>query len=89
MRIKDKLTLRHVGDDYIIVKPEQDTVDMTKVYTLNESLAWLWKELEGVDFTECYVVDLLIGKYEIDPEQALIDVRRLIEDLITQELIYE
>ena len=89
MRIKDRLILRHVGNDYIIVKPEQDTVDMTKVYTLNESLAWLWEKLKGIDFTEDSVADLLVERYDVDKEHALKDVHILIQDLIAQELIYE
>ncbi len=89
MRIKDKLILRHVGKDYIIIEPEKDTVDMTKIYSLNESAAWLWTELKGIDFTEESVVEMLMNKYDVSPEQALEDVRSLIDIFRTQGLVIE
>ncbi len=89
MKIKDKLILRHIGNDYIIIEPERDTVDMTKVFSLNESAAWLWKELKGVDFTEEYVAELLMKKYDVDKECALEDVYKLIEVFKNQGLICE
>lgn len=87
MKIKDKLVLRHVGNDYIIIEPEQDTVDMTKVFSLNESAAWLWEELQGLEFTEDYVVELLMKKYDVSREHALEDVGKLIEMLNDHGLI--
>ncbi len=78
MKIKDKLILRHIGNDYIIIEPERDAVDMTKVFSLNESAAWLWQELKGRDFTEEYVAELLMKKYDVDKESALEDVYKLV-----------
>ena len=33
--------LRHLGDEYVIIDPEQDMIDMSKVYTLNETAAFM------------------------------------------------
>lgn len=79
MKIKDKLILRHVGNDYIIIEPERSMVDMTKVFSFNESAAWLWQELQGLDFTEEDAATLLAARYDISKEQALEDIRALIE----------
>ncbi|MBP1617318.1 MAG: Uncharacterized protein H6Q14_1145 [Bacteroidetes bacterium] len=87
MRIKDKLILRHVGNDYIIIEPERDTVDMTKVFSLNESAVWLWEELNGIDFTEEYMAELLMKKYDVSKERALEDVYKLITIFKDQGLI--
>ncbi|MBE8712348.1 PqqD family protein [Sphingobacterium hungaricum] len=78
MRLRDDLTLRQIGNDYIVVDPSQDMVDMSKVYTLNETAAWLWKELKGQDFTSETMVDLLKERYEVDNEQVLKDVENLV-----------
>lgn len=82
MRLKSGLVLRHVGKDFIIVVPGQGAVDMTAVYTLNEVAAWLWRELEGKDFTVEQMAGLLTTRYEVPFEQALSDM-----DLLTGELI--
>jgi hypothetical protein len=59
------------------------------VYTLNESLAWLWEELKGIDFTENSVADLLVERYDVEKEQALKDIHILIQNLVDQGLINE
>ena len=39
MRLHKDLVLREVGGEYMIVNPFSDTVDMTQVYSLNETAA--------------------------------------------------
>lgn len=79
MELRDDLVLRHVGEDYMIVDPSQDMVDMSTVFNLNDSAAWLWKELEGREFTKATMVDLLTQRYDVTAEQAEADVSKLIE----------
>lgn len=79
MKLRDDLVLRHVGEDYMIVDPSQDMVDMSTVFNLNDSAAWLWKELEGREFTKVMMIDLLMERYEVDKEQAEVDVDKLVE----------
>ena len=47
MKLNKDLVLREVGGEYMIVNPFSDTVDMTQVYSLNETAAWLWQQMEG------------------------------------------
>ena len=51
MKLNKDLVLREVGGEYMIVNPFSDTVDMTQVYSLNETAAWLWQQMEGKEFT--------------------------------------
>ena len=37
MKLNKDLVLREVGGEYMIVNPFSDTVDMTQVYSLNET----------------------------------------------------
>ena len=66
MRLKKGLTVRKIGDDYVIVAPEQGMVDLSKVYSLNESAAWLWEQIDGKDFEINELVDLLKENYDTD-----------------------
>lgn len=89
MRIKDKLQLRHVGNDYIIINPGQEMIDMTKVFSLNESAAWLWQQLIDKDFTEEYATGLLLERYDVSRERAMEDVHSLIGLLEREHLLEE
>lgn len=87
MKIRQDLILRHIGNDHIIIDPGHDMIDMSKVITLNETAAWIWQQLEGVDFDENTIIDLLVGKYQVDASQVKKDVDELMQILIGQELI--
>ena len=52
MRLNSNLILRQVGGEYMIVNPFSETMDMAQVYSLNETAAWLWKQLENKEFTD-------------------------------------
>lgn len=87
MRLREDLTLRSLGGEYIIVDPGQDVVDMSKVFTLNETAAFLWKELQGIDFTVDTVVDLLVENFEVDEAIARQDASLLLSRFAEQKLL--
>lgn len=66
MKLKEGLTVRKIGDDYVIVAPEQGMVDLSKVYSLNETAAWLWEELDGKDFELSDMISLVKDQYDVD-----------------------
>ncbi len=73
MRLKENLKLRKIGNRYMIVEAGE-AVDLTNVYTLNATAAWLWEEAEGRDFTVEELVRKLCARYEVDEQTALADV---------------
>ncbi|HAK31298.1 MAG TPA: PqqD family protein [Sphingobacterium sp.] len=81
MKLRNDITLRKVGKEYIIVDPSQDMVDMSKVFTLNETAAFLWNELQGIDFELEDMINLLLDNYETEREVAEKDSIKLIEVL--------
>lgn len=89
MRLREDLKLRHIGGDYIIVDPGQEMVDLSKVFTLNETAVFLWKELEGKEFTPETIVELLLETFDCTYEVALQDATQLIKDLKQGGLIVE
>ena len=89
MKLRRELTLRQIGKDYIIVEPGQEKVDLSKVYTLNETAAWLWKELHANEFSKEEMVQKLLEEYEVTQEQASRDVEKLIDIFVSQKLLDE
>jgi hypothetical protein len=79
MKFREDLVLRHVGKDHVIVDPGQDMVDLSKVYTLNDSAAWLWEQLKDKEFTKDTMLSLLEEAYEVTRAQAEEDVQNLVD----------
>ena len=73
MKLNKDLVLREVGGEYMIVNPFSDTVDMTQVYSLNETAAWLWQQMEGKEFTVADMVAVMQEEYEVDEDPATAD----------------
>lgn len=70
MKLRKDLVLREIGSHYVVVDPGQEMVDMSTVFTLNTTSAFLWKELEGKDITVELIADLLCVNYEVSRETA-------------------
>jgi len=89
MQLKRSLVLRKVGDEYIIVAPDQGMVDMSKVYTLNATAAFLWQALADKDFDQETVTNLLVERYEVRLDIARQDTAALLYYFRTQEMVTE
>ena len=89
MKLNKDLILREVGGEYMIVNPFSDTVDMTQVYSLNETAAWLWQQMEGKEFTVADMVVVLREEYEVDEETATADLTELTQQWMTAGLAQE
>lgn len=79
MKLRNDLTLRKVAGEYIIVDPGKDMVDMSKVFTFNETSALIWEELQGKEFNEDDIVMILLENYEVSKEIAQADAQILID----------
>lgn len=87
MRLRTDLTLRKIGDEYLIVEPGNGTTDLSNVYSLNTTAAWLWNELQGRDFTVEDVANILIEEYRIDPRTAYIDGDKILSSFRSQNMV--
>ncbi|MGJ1430478.1 MULTISPECIES: PqqD family protein [unclassified Sphingobacterium] len=89
MKLRTDIRLRKIGEEYIIVDPGQGMADMSKVYTLNETAAFLWNELKGIEFSDATIVKLLLDNYDLTAETAQEDAKSLIQDLQNEGLLIE
>ena len=87
MKLRSDISLRKVGNEYIIVEPSQGMVDLSKVFTLNETAAFLWNELKGQEFMDDDLVQLLLDNYEVDETQAQADASTLLQTFREQGLL--
>lgn len=86
MKLKENLTVRKIGDEYMMVSDSDAGLDYTRVISLNESAAYLVQEVGQKEFTKEEWVTLLMDKYSVDRDTAEADVQALIDKFLKEEL---
>ena len=89
MKIKDGFILRSICGEYIVVGEGLAQVNFNKMLSMNESAAYLWKEITGKEFTREDLVQLLLDQYEVSKEQAAADVDKLVDIWIKEGVVVE
>ena len=79
MKIKDGFVLREMCGEHIVAAEGLQNINFNKLISLNSTAAFLWKALEGKDFTTEQMAQLLVDEYGIDMELALTDSASLIK----------
>lgn len=79
MKIKEGFVLREMCGENIVAAEGLENINFNKLISLNESAAYLWKELYGKEFTIEEMAELLIARYGIDKELATKDSAQLCE----------
>lgn len=87
MKIKNGFELRQVCGENIIVAYGKENIDFNKVISLNESAAYLWKNITDKDFTADTLASLLQGEYEVDAETAKHDAQALLDEWVKVGLV--
>ena len=59
MKIKEGFELRTICGEAIIVAHGIENIDFSKIISLNESAAYLWRKVEGQDFDAPMLARLL------------------------------
>lgn len=78
MRIKGGFELREICGENVILSHGMENIDFSKIISLNETAAFLWKEAVGKDFDEQSLSDALLDAYDVDAETARKDVERIL-----------
>ena len=71
--------LRQMCGENIVAGEGLQHINFNKLLSLNESAAYLWKELEGKEFTQEDMAELLIARYGIDKKLAMTDSDKLMK----------
>ena len=80
MKIKKGFELRTICGETIIVAHGIENIDFSKIISLNESAAYLWRKVEGRDFDAAELARLLTEEYEVDEATALRDATQMVVD---------
>lgn len=88
MKAKPGFNLREVCGENIIVAEGEENIDFSNIISMNESSAYLWRNIQGKEFDHADLVKLLLEEYDVDEATALADVKNL-TDLWVQAGIIE
>ncbi len=80
MKKKKGFDLRTIGKENVLMA-DGTNVDFTHVIHMNETAAYIWKNIkEEVDYSMDELTTLLQKEYEVSTKQALSDIAKLVED---------
>ena len=79
MKTRKGYTLRSLGKEFILIADGFEAVDFSRMISLNETAAFLWKEVEDKDFDADMLTTLLTDNYDIDRETAQNDVTAMLK----------
>lgn len=83
MKVKPGFKLRSICGEFIIVGEGLAQVNFNKMISLNESAAYLWKEVcEKESFSVKDLSDLLLAEYEVEEEVAARDAAAIADKWI-------
>ena len=71
---------RKTGNEYVLVPITNNIADMNSVYTLNETGAFIWEQIDGKRSVEDIIIEL-VNEYDIDKRNAESDVFTFIENM--------
>lgn len=77
MKIKKGFTLRNVCGENIVVAEGKENIDFTKIISMNESSAYLWKNIEDKEFTADDLCKLLTDEYDVTEDTAQQDAKAI------------
>lgn len=89
MRINNDFILRTVAGEHMLVNTKGRQTDNSSFFSINDPVEWLWNKINGMEFTEETLVDLICGEYEVSREEASTDVANLIKMWRTYGIIAE
>ena len=79
MRAKTGFNLRTVCGENIVVAEGEENIDFSNIISMNESSAYLWRNIQDKQFSIADLVDLMMQEYDVDEPTATNDVKALVE----------
>jgi len=87
MKTVEGYVLKSLGSQNLLVGMGANVAHSGVLRKMNESAAYLWKAIEGKDFTEEMLVDLLLEEYDVGREDATEAVKDLVRDWIEEKVV--
>ncbi len=70
MKLIEGFRLRQLGKEFIVTPESVAQINFNKMISLNSSAAYLWKSVEGREFTPEELKRLLLDRYDVEEDVA-------------------
>jgi hypothetical protein len=87
MRTKKGFNLRQICGENVIIAEGEENIDFSNIISMNESSAYLWKNIQDKNFSDEDLVKLLTDEYEVDDVTAKSDVDSLVKSWLDAGII--
>ena len=87
MKTKSGFNLRQICGENVIIAEGEENIDFSNIISMNESSAYLWKNIQDKDFSEDELVKLLTEEYDVDEITAKSDVNNLVKSWLDAGII--
>lgn len=93
MKAKSGFRLDNICGVNILIAEGKENLDFSKVISMNDSAAMLWEKVQGKDFTDDDLAQILIDNYEkgdskpLTYEEALTDAKEISEQWLKAGII--
>ena len=88
MKIADGYMLKNIANTYVVVPVGSRSVDFSAIISVNETGAFIWRQLEQ-DTTPEQILQNMLQEYEVTEAQAQADIDVFIQKLREAELLDE
>ena len=82
MKLKEGFVLRTICGENVISGEGTRNINFSKLISLNETAAFLYRKVQGSEFTLETLADLLTEEYEVSREVALKDAEKLVRQWV-------
>lgn len=82
MKTKQGFRLRTICGENVIVAEGIENIDFSKIISMNESAAYLWKKVEGKAFTTADLAHWLCEEYDVEETTAKADAQTVAQQWI-------
>ena len=86
MKIAEGYMLKCIADTYVIIPIGNHSVDFSAIISVNDTGAFIWKQLESETTAE-KILENMLKEYDVSEEQAKADIDAFINKLRAAELL--
>jgi hypothetical protein len=87
MKVKKGFILRDICGEHIIVAEGKENIDFNNIISMNDTAAFIWKNIVDKDFDVEYITSKLLEEYNVDKDTAKKDCQTLINQWLDAGII--
>jgi len=82
----DTIVSKKIEDEFVLVPISNNVGDMNQLFTLKDTGAFIWEQINGKNSVED-ILNLLLDEFEINSDTAIKDIFRFLEELEEKKMI--